>query len=360
MVICHIITALGFGGAERLLVDLTNIQAEKHDVHIVYLKDETLIASQLSKKIHLKLIPLGANCASQIREFIIDIKPELVHTHVGHADFVGQWAIRGLKIKRFCTMHNIRYKWNWKDNVIFAGYRLLFATVARSCKVIAISKAVENHVRDVLKVSEKNIRVIRNAVPDISISKSKSELRRDQNISPDSFNVVFVGRVEAPKLIGTLLMATKEIGESIPGLSVQIVGGGSMLEEHKAQAVQLGVQNIVQFHGSQPQPERFVAAADVFVLPSKYESFGLVILEAFRSSVPVITTNIQGPKELVSDGINGLLFEPGDHKHLAGLIVKLYGSGELRERLGKAGYDSYKGKYDIHTYSANIEALYRE
>src|SRR5258706_15539897 len=115
MIICHIITAFGFGGAEKLLVDLINIQSKNHAVHVVYLKGEPLLKTMLTSPVQLHKTDLDFRCAGRLRRFIKMLKPDVIHTHLGHADLIGLWACRGLNVKRFCTMHNIWFKWNWKD-----------------------------------------------------------------------------------------------------------------------------------------------------------------------------------------------------------------------------------------------------
>lgn len=357
MTICHIITALGFGGAERLLVELTRIQREEHEVHVVYLKDDTAITRLMAPGILLHYVPLGAGCASAVRKLVKSLNPEVVHTHVGHADFIGQWAIRGLPVKRFCTMHNIRYKWNWKDNVIFFGYRVLFGTVAKSCKIIAISNVVADHINKTLGVDKSRIILIVNAIPEVDVKQTKAELRRELSIDNDAFVLLFVGRIEIPKSLETLLYAVDKV-RTLPRLAVYIVGNGSRVPFLKELAASLNLGDIVKFPGGALFPEKYFSAADVFILPSEYEGFGLVVLEAFRSALPVITTNIQGPRELVRDGENGLLIEPRDHKTLAEQILKLHNSEKLRNEFGTAGYKTYKTKYSIDLYARKVMDVY--
>ena len=122
----------------------------------------------------------------------------------------------------------------------------------------------------------------------------------------------------------------------------------------------LGIDNIVSFRGVTNDVEKYYEASNIFILPSIFEGFGLVIIEAFRASLPVVTTNIEGPKELIINGENGFLFEPSDHKQLSAHIQQLYLSPELRNKIGKNGYLSYKGKYNMDDYAKKIETLYLE
>lgn len=360
MIICHIITAFGYGGAEKLLVDLVNIQSTDNEVHIVYLKGQPLLGPMLKDQALLHKIDLNIRCAGRIRKFITALQPDVVHTHLGHADLIGLWACRGLNVKRFCTMHNIWFKWNWRDHIIFFIYSVFFSTIAKNCKVISISKSVSNHVKNTLGVSQHNNILLNNAIPDSIVQQGKNELRDELAIQRDAFCVLFVGRLEIQKSVDTLLFATKEIMGRIQNLRVLIVGNGSLMEKLQNLKSDLGISNNVIFVGHTSEAEKYFKASDVFVLPSVFEGFGIVILEAFRASIPVVATAIEGPKELIEDNVNGLLFEPRDYKALADRIVKFYESRELREKIGNGGYLSYKDKFNIKSYAEQMEKLYLE
>jgi len=359
MIICHIITALGYGGAEKLLVDLANIQAGKHEVHIIYLKDVTLLKPMFDQRITFHRVDLGMSCASKLRSLVKQIHPDVVHTHLGHADLIGLWAVRGLPLKRVCRMHNIWFKRNWIDNVvIFPLYSFLFRTVAKDCKVIAISESVAKHCREVLHAKPANVILLYNAIPNISIRESKEELREKLSIPVSSFCILFVGRLEKQKSVDTLIRATGIVKDKIPALQVLIIGDGRLRGSLEELSSSLGLKDTIAFLGVKQNAAEYFSSADLFVLPSIFEGFGIVIIEAFRSSVATIATSIEGPAEIIRHGENGLLFEPLDHEALANSILKLYNDTDLRGRIAKKGYESYANKFDIGTYSSKIESIY--
>ena len=85
---------------------------------------------------------------------------------------------------------------------------------------------------------------------------------------------------------------------------------------------------------------------------------GIVLLEAFRAKLPVVVSNVEGPKELVQDKHTGLVFEPGDYNALAEKILKYHNTPELREELGKNGFDFYNEQFRIEDYASNLLKLY--
>lgn len=359
MKICHIITGLGFGGAERLLVNLTNIQCKEHEVHILYLKNITNLAREFEPSIKLHFIPLGLGTITNIRTYLKSEKPDVVHTHLGHADLIGMLATTGLNVKRFCTMHNIWFKWDWKDQIIFSAYTAILKTVARNCHIIAISTSVKEHIIKRLGVAEKNTYLLYNSIPVSSPAmKSEEQARLEINIDKNNFNVLFVGRLAKQKSVDTLLKAAAKLKELIPNLKVLIVGEGDLEAELKATSKKLRLEDVVEFRGATLQPEVYFSLCDLFVLPSVFEGLGIVVLEAFRAKIPVIATNIEGPKELILPGQTGLLFTPLNHEELSENIYKLYLDDALRLKLSTEAYNSYNSNFRIEDYTQRLESLY--
>lgn len=341
-----------------MLVNLTFLQAESHQVDIIYLKNETGLKPLLHPAISCHHVPMGKGAAKDLRLKLKEIKPDVVHTHLGHADLLGLWACRNLPIKRFCTMHNIWFKWNWKDKVIFGIYALLFNTVARDCQVICISRVVADHVRRRLKVPKPHIHLIYNAIPHSPYSKSRFEARKELKIPDKSFCVLFVGRLSLQKSVDTLLQAAAMVKAEIPGFRVIIVGEGVLRFELGQLTKALHLQDVVEFRGTTFYPDQYFVSADVFVLPSVFEGMGIVLLEAFRAGLPIVASNVEGPRELISDGETGMLFEPRQSKQLAALLVKLYREEEFRVGLGLKGKAAFENNFEMQKYAQQVEALY--
>ncbi len=357
--ICHVITSLVYAGAERLLVNFANIHAEDHDVDVIYFKGEPQLVPAFDPRIRVHHFPLEKGTAKRVRAFLQDGQFDVVHTHLGHADFVGLWAARGLPMRKFCTMHNIWFKWNWRDHLFFAGYRLLFNRFVADTHVISISSSVAEHVEGRLRVPADRSTIVYNGIPEITLDADRDALRAELDIPADRFAVLFVGRLRIQKSVDTLIRAAAELRSRIPGLLVLIVGEGPEREKLDALCDELGVQDVVRFCGVTETPERYFAAADAFALPSVFEGFGLVLLESFRAAVPAVSTNIEGPRELIEDGANGLLVPPENPTALAGAIARLHDEPELRTAIGSAGYERYQDHFTIRQYARNLEALYR-
>jgi len=356
--VVHLITTLVYGGAERLLCNMSKIHAQEFDIEIIYLKDEPNLLSEFPSNVKITYIPLDRHVFINIRNYLKQSNPKIFHTHLGHADFIGLFAARNLDLKRFCTMHNIWFKWDYRDKIIFSLYKLYFKTVAKDCKVISISEAVKRHVDFRLKVNSDNSILIYNGIPDIEINKSRRSIRESLGRDESDYILLFVGRLRVQKSVADLIMAVNLIKDKIPNLKVLIVGDGPEKTHLETMIVQMGLEHIVSLEGTTPNPEYYFEIADIFVLPSVFEGLGLVILEAFRAGVPVIATNIEGPKELITNSLNGILVEPKDYQNLSEQILSLYSDPERAVLLGERGFENFRDKFNIATYADSIKQIY--
>lgn len=119
-----------------------------------------------------------------------------------------------------------------------------------------------------------------------------------------------------------------------------------------------GLESDIEFLVNRTDVPEVLKQADLFVLASRYEGLGLVVLEAMAASVPVIASNIDGPAELIQDGQNGLLFKTNDAESLFEKIRYLYDHPVIADRLADEALRSVKG-FDIHLMKERYYQLYQ-
>ena len=166
-------------------------------------------------------------------------------------------------------------------------------------------------------------------------------LNQSQNTDPKSYTtsasirILFVGRLEPRKGFDVLMKAIPIVLKENNDVHFDICGDG---EVTKKSALKEFSQNIT-FHGYKPREEleKLYENCDIFVAPSRYESFGIIYLEAMKYGKPVIACNSGGTPEVVKDGETGILIKPGDFLSLAKAISKLINDMGLRENMGKSG-----------------------
>ena len=183
--------------------------------------------------------------------------------------------------------------------------------------------------------------------------------------------VLFVGRIEPLKGIDTLLRAMKQVAQDCggcEGLTVAIVGGdpseseeqmtAEMARLHRLRA-ELGIEDLVTFLGKRDQDSLpyYYSAAEVVVMPSHYESFGMVALEAMACGTPVIASRVGGLKFAVVHGYTGLHVPVANPDALAGAITRLMKNDALRWELA-ANSQRIAQNYGWHNISCQVYDLY--
>lgn len=168
-----------------------------------------------------------------------------------------------------------------------------------------------------------------------------------------------VGRIVRVKGFDLLLRAFAE-AELPAGTRLVIGGDGPELSVLRALAVELGVQHRVEFLGRLDRAAviRGMADADVVVVPSRVEAFGIVVLEAWRAGTALIASDRGGPSDLVTSGIDGLLVDPDDTAEFAAALSRVMNDPALRQRLGAAGRRTVS-TYTWARVAAHYERLYR-
>jgi glycosyltransferase involved in cell wall biosynthesis len=181
--------------------------------------------------------------------------------------------------------------------------------------------------------------------------------------------VLFVGRFEPRKGIDVLFEAIPAVLERVPQARFRLVGDSSLPGPdgrgwHEAffatprGAACAGRVEVDGMLGDAALQEAY-AAADLFVAPSRFESFGLVFVEAMRAGKPVIGCDAGGMPEIIQPGVNGLLVPPGDSAALADAIVDLLGNAQERARMGQAGRSIYEERFTAGLMAQASLALYR-
>jgi glycosyltransferase involved in cell wall biosynthesis/LmbE family N-acetylglucosaminyl deacetylase len=198
----------------------------------------------------------------------------------------------------------------------------------------------------------------RSATPANSPPPLTHELSR-----PGAHVVLYVGRLERVKGISILLQAARRVLNEMPDAHFVLAGGSHPTlpnRDLERMVRQLSLNGRVHFLGHVPweQLSAWYQRADLCVLPSYYESFGLAALEPQAFGVPVVATTAGGLPEVVEDEVTGVLVPPGNARVLAEAIVRLLGDRNLRCRLGLAGREHAERRFDVKRHMDVNVALY--
>lgn len=229
-------------------------------------------------------------------------------------------------------------------------------TLRQSSRVIAVTRREADHLVD-LGLDAGRIAVIPNGIePGEFLSIPRPHPPRD------SVTGLFVGRLASrQKGLEPLVEALARVPRNL-NLHLRIVGedwGGASLVDRLA--VRLGVRDRITMTGALPRKALLAeyAQADFLALPSLFEPFGIVLLEAMAAGLPVVASRVGGIPEIVADEQTGLLVEPGDVRGLAAALARMAGEPELRGRYGERGRARI-GPYSWEALVPRILAVYRE
>lgn len=225
--------------------------------------------------------------------------------------------------------------------------------------VIAVSEGVKREIRQWYGVPADRITVIPNGVDLARFRPAdraaiRAELRRARGFTDDDVVLLWVGKEFRRKGLGPAIDALAQL----PANARLLVVGGDDRAPYDARARALGVRDRITFVGHSDSVHRWFQAADVFVLPTRYEAFALVTLEAAAAGLPLVTTKVNGTEELVVDGVNGRFVER-DGASVAAALGPLVTRAETRAAMAARALASVQG-YTWETNAARTREVYRE
>ena len=319
--IAFVIADLGSGGAQKIASSLMGHWANQgHNVHCITLddgKNDFFVLSENVTRTALNLTqpssnPLTALIANYHRIMSINgalesINPDVTISFIAPTNILSVLAARGLKTKLIISERNDparqSFGWFW-DTLRRLLYKKADIVTANSeTAVKALSRTVPTH----------KLYLTPNHLP-------PPEPRYVKLISEKDNTILFVGRLHPQKAIDTLLKAFAKL--EAPGWKLKIVGHGSLENELKQLAQNLGLGDSVNWVGQVPNPYEYYARAKIFVLPSRHEGTPNALLEAMSCAlVPIVSDAIDGAKPFVTD--ENLIFPCDDVTALSQKLTAL-------------------------------------
>jgi glycosyltransferase involved in cell wall biosynthesis len=355
--VLHAIKVQGIGGAERHLLTLLPALRERGiDARLLSL-DAGADAARFHDALDAagvpwRRVPCGFDASPLLAARVVRAmraeRPDLLHTHMVHGDVYGSLAAHALRVPFVSSRHN-------DDRYLLGPFRHVDRTFMHGARrLIAISDAVREFLARAGLPREKlvTIRYGLDAPP-----PAASEAPPD--IPADAPLVLAIGRLIEQKDHATLLRAFARVHAEVPQARLAILGWGSLEDELRGLAAELRLADVVAIPG-RVEPRDWLARADVFAHTSRWEGFGIVLLEAMLSSLPVVATRASAVPEIVADGETGVLVEPGDSEAVARALVELLRDDERRRALGEAGLRRAREEFSVARMTTQTLDVYRE
>ncbi|MBC7186763.1 MAG: glycosyltransferase family 4 protein [Calditrichaeota bacterium] len=236
-------------------------------------------------------------------------------------------------------------------------YRFAYTRIASA--VIANSQATANALlRNAPWLAREKIVVIHNGIDPLPFAMGRPRLRHELDIAPKAKVVGFVGQLDERKGICYLLEAFRQVHHRYPEAVLLMVGEGPLREWIAEAAARENLPVILT--GFREDVPAVMQSIDLLVLPSLWEGFGIVLIEAMAARKPVVTTAVSSMPEIVVHGETGLLVPPADAGALADAICRLLADPALRQRMGRAGRARVEAHFSDRRMVDELEQLFRQ
>jgi glycosyltransferase involved in cell wall biosynthesis len=258
---------------------------------------------------------------------------------------------RMLGMKVFWVEHVTVERWLSQNPL-----KILYRFYSRFATVVAISKVIATQLEEMIKVPKINIIIIYNGV---DFTKFHMKEFRWENVA--RYNIGCVARLDKEKGIEFLIQAVKIVKEFIPFVRLIVAGEGPERKQLVWLSERLGLKEVIQWVGHQREIEKWYGFFDALVLPSvKRESFGITLVEAMASGIPVIASRIGGIPEIIEHKKNGLLAKPGDPQDIADQLMYLFNNRTQVREMVLAGRQKVEEQFSLERMVRDFYLLFRK
>ncbi len=228
-------------------------------------------------------------------------------------------------------------------------------------RAIAVSQSTADFLVQGRFVPKDRVEVVFNGAPlDQFAPRPRADgerIRAELGIPLDAPLITTIGRLNAQKGHQTLIAAAARVASQIPAVRFLVAGDGDLLASLQSQAAALAISQTIVFAGHRTDVPALLAATDVFCISSNYEGTPLVLFEAMAAGQAIVSTAVDGCREVIEEGRTGLLVPPKDPDALARALSTVLGDSSMRASLGLAAREASK-RYDLTECVRAMERIY--
>jgi glycosyltransferase involved in cell wall biosynthesis len=371
MKVLHIINSLDLGGNERFLFYLLDRLDRKEIQQEVCIpdrgRDKTTFLRDVceERNIPVYVLPVKGNLDRSLMRRLCKVIGEgsydIVHTHLLLSQYYGRKAAAKMRVP--CIISS-------EQNTYAHKARFPFSLIERNLtkkttKIIACSESVRDHLLEHVGIPPRKIKVIWNSV-DTKVFKPARDKRKVKKMVCNQFHIPedrtlggVVAHLSKQKGHDALLNAIPAILQEVPDFHLLLVGDGVLRTSLVLMAEELGIMEHVTFAGVQSDIPSVLNALDVFLLPSRWEGFGIAAIEAMACGIPVIVSYVGGLREIVADRDNGLVISHTYSEGISKAVIRLMTDKEFRDRLARRGLETVREKFSVDTMVAKVRDVYK-
>lgn len=341
---------LGGGGAERVLIDvLANLDYTRYEVDLCLMVNQGILLSEVPKQVNI--IPLWEHYSLYYKiayrmsiklgnnlMFRRVLKKKITKEYDAEISFLEGMPLKlhaliDSQAKKITWVHCDLYNFPYEAKQFAEGEEL--AAYNKMDRVICVSNDAMAAFRKRFPSCTATSQVIYNPIDADKIIRMAGETQSEK---ATVFTVVTVGRLTVQKRLDRVIRLAARMRQEQKQVRFQIIGDGELKEDLMALRKELGVEDMVEFTGFTSNPFPYIKNADMMLLSSAYEGFGLVVCEAMCLGVPVVSTKTAGPTEIIDNNTYGLLCGHDDEA-IYQAVVAMMDNKSLSDEYKRAGKD---------------------
>jgi len=364
-----VIDNLEFGGGERVFTQLINgLSSEQYEIYLasnpggdlyqsLINKDVCCIPLDFSKRVNPSLI-------FKLMKIIRDKKIDIVHGQGARAEFYARIATRFTRSSKYVSTIAMPVEGYDVGLLRKSIYFVLDRTTDKYVdRFIVVSDVLKNTLITMRRMPPEKITKIYNGIEidhyDPKTTASRVKIRDIFGVNKDNILLGALGRMVWQKGFEFLIRTIQDVSKTHREIKVIIVGAGLLKKELENLCRQLKVEDKTIFAGFRSDIKEILSAVDIVVIPSLLEGFPMLTLEAMAMEKPIVATRIDGITEQITDGVEGILVQPGEPIALAAAINKVIENKEFARSLGLAARKKVEKEFTVEKMISETEKVYK-
>ena len=360
-----------YGGSGAIATELGMELAQRgHEIHFVSYAQPFRLPHFMERvffhEVETTRYPLfehnnySLSLAAMMHEVSLRHELDLLHVHYAIPHATSAWIAKEMlgpthPLKIVTTLHGTDITLVGQERSYFDITRF---SILRSDGITAVSDYLKGETVERFDVPSESIETIPNFVEPQLYDRAAYPCRRQAFLAPDEKLVMHVSNFRPVKRVRDVIQIFARLHRQVSSRLI-LVGDGPDRPEATDEAERLGVSDRVVFLGKQDSVAELMACADLLLLPSQNESFGLVALEAMASGVPVVATRAGGIPEVVEEGVTGHLAEVGDVQTMADAAASILADGAKWSRMSIAARQVATERFAADVIVPHYESYYR-
>lgn len=373
MNIIHIIPNLKCGGAERLVIDICNELAARPNVHVLLINlypeiEYNHLSDKVNRVVTSSFIKTSITKkwkkeVEHINTIIKNFKPDIIHSHLFESELISRNAILP-NVKYYTHCHDNIYQYQklslktfLNKKAITAYYeRLAVMNLYKKCKniFITISKDTFKYINTNVTVKNKSMHLLYNA---IDYKKFHHLIDYEQLNNKEKLILVSIGSLVKKKNHILLIQIANELKRQKINFELNILGDGELRKILENYITEYRLEHYVFLRGNQKSVESWLQNSHIYIHSATYEPFGLAILEAMASGLPVISLDGGGNRDILLDNQNSFLIKNENPDAFVSKILKLSSEPKLYKKISLEAR-KFSSNFDIKKYVDQLLAIY--